>query len=363
MKKIGIITTGGDCSGLNTTIWRLVTTGLTRGYEMIGIIDGTDGLVGESPKIIKFDFNTLPVESARLSGSWLRNGCPFNENFRTAAQDGEFRNFQNKLKSALKKLKLDALILLGGNGSISLAYKYSDIYSDLQLICIPKTIDMDIPLTDSTLGFATAVQQLTNIGDQLLLNARSHHRWFVLQTMGRDTGHLALNSGIALGADAILIPEIKFKPENLMKHIQKIQTEQNRDYGIIVVSEGIKLRGHSGEPAEMIQRELTRAGINSRTSFPEHIQRSGDTIASDKLLATQMAICALDAVENRETLVMVTKQGDICKTVPISEMFKSGEINQDPNIPEIQISNSYVQPDNPLLSVAANIGIYIGEIK
>ncbi len=363
VKRIGIMTTGGDCSGLNATIGHLTNLGISRGFEMIGLIDGTDGLATKNPKTIKLGNDTLPEDYNRLSGSMLRNGCPGSENFNSAVRNGTIEDFQKRIKHGLDLLKLDALVLIGGNGSISMAYKYREIYSKLQLVCIPKTIDMDIPITDVTIGFQTAVQQMTTFCDQLLMTARSHHRWFVVQSMGRNVGMLALHSGISTNADAILIPEIKFKTENLISHIKNIQKNKGRDYGIIIVSEGIKIRGHSGEPADMIHRELTRAGISSRASYPEHFQRVGDTTAPDKILAAQMSVAAIEAIENNETFVMVSKQSNDCKTVPMSEMFERGEITSDPNIPGVSISNAYVSDDHPLLSVAANLGIYIGEIK
>lgn len=359
MKKIGIMTTGGDCSGLNTAIHRVVIGAHQRGWQVIGIQDGTDGLTYETPKVIKFDTNTLPIENARLSGSFLCNGHSGAENFQTAAKTGSHELFNKKIKNALRKLELDSLILIGGNGSLSLAHKNRDLYSDVSLVCIPKTIDMDIPKTDTTIGFSTAVQQLVNYCDQLLLTARSHHRWFIVQTMGRDCGNLALNAGVAVGADAILIPEIKFNIDELVNHIKK----QPRDYGIILVSEGISLRGHSGKPAEMVSRALNAAGMVNRTAFPEHIQRAGETTAADRLIATQMADCALNAIENNETFVMTAMIDGKCKTISLEEFFNSGDIVCDPNIPNMETSDAYVSPEDPLLTIAENMGIYIGETK
>ncbi|MDR1338160.1 MAG: ATP-dependent 6-phosphofructokinase [Rickettsiales bacterium] len=358
-KRIGIITTGGDCSGLNTAIHRVALGAMLRGWTVFGIKDGTDGLTFDSDKVIKFNRNTLPIEVARLSGSMLCNGRSGMENFETAAKAGQHSEFNKRLKKSLESLELDALVLIGGNGSLSLAYRHAEIYSGLQLICMPKTIDRDIPMTDTTIGFSTAVQQLVNFCDQLLLTGRSHHRWFVVQTMGRDTGALALNAGVALGADAILIPEIKFNVNSLIDHINN----QPRDYGIILVSEGISLRGHSGRPAEMISRQLSAANIANRAAFPEHTQRAGDTTADDRLLATAMANCALDAIENNETYVMTAVRGGRFKTIPLSDFFDAGDIVSDPKIPNMKVSNEYVQPDDPLLDIAAAMGIYIGETK
>jgi 6-phosphofructokinase 1 len=358
------MTTGGDCSGLNSVIRNLTIMGLKRKHQIIGILDGTDGLTrAGAPHFVEFDHNTLPIENMRLSGSWLQNGHSHAMNFQTAAKSGEIKAFNARMKKSLAELKIDALVIVGGNGTLSIAGQSHAIYGNIQVVGIPKTIDLDIPLTDRTIGFETAVQQLTSFCDQLLLTARSHHRWFVVQSMGRDVGALALHAGVACGADAILIPEIKFKPENLIKHINKIHKEQGRNYGIIMVSEGIKMRGHSGRPGDMIARELNKADIPNRTAFPEHTQRTGDTAARDRILAARFAECALDAIENNETYVMTRLHNGIVDTVSISDMFKSGEIAPDPNIPNVFVSNEFVSDDDPLLSVAVANGTYVGELK
>lgn len=357
-KKIGIMTTGGDCSGLNAVIYRVVRGATCRGWRVIGIQDGTDGLCG-TPRTIELTEDILPVELARMSGSFLHNGHAGALNFETAIERNKVAQFNKLLRQSLAELKLDALILIGGNGSTSLAWANREIYKDVQFICIPKTIDMDMPLTERTIGFDTAVQQLTSFCDQLMLTARSHHRWFVVQAMGRECGNLALNAGIASGASAILIPEIKFNIDDLVSHIKNAST----DYGIIMASEGITLRGHSGRPADMIARKLTAAGIVNRTAFPEHIQRSGDTTACDRILAAKFADCALNAIENGETYVMTALKCDECKTVSLAEFVSAGECSIDPKIPGLYTANAYVDPDNPLLSIAQDMGIYIGNYK
>ena len=131
----------------------------------------------------------------------------------------------------------------------------------------------------------------------------------------------------------------------------------------IIVSEGISLRGHSGRPADMISRKLTAAGILNRTAFPEHTQRAGDTTAADRLLATRFADCALNAIANNETYVMTALIGDECRTVTLSDFINAGEVVHDPKIPDLMTSNAYVSPNDPLLDVAYNMGIYLGESK
>ena len=351
------MTTGGDCSGLNTAIQRLVDGCVRRKWQVFGIIDGTDGLYSNPPKTIKLDNETFNFANSHLAGSILSNGNANNMNFESAAKAGKLSAFNKRLQQSLKSLDLDAMVLIGGNGSLSLAHLYPEIYSNVSLICIPKTIDMDIPLTDKTIGFDTAVQQLVSYCDQLLLTARSHHRWFVVQTMGRDCGQLALNAGVAIAADAILIPEIKFDVDNLVKHIK----QSKRDYGIIMVAEGISIRGHSGEPATMISRALNNANIPNRTAFPEYTQRAGDTVASDRILAAGFADTALQAIENNETNVMTVIQNGEFKTVSLDKFFAAGRQQKDPKIIGAMTSNRYVEPDDILLQIATDMGIYIGE--
>ena len=359
-KKIAIMTTGGDCSGLNTVIQRIVDECVRRKWDVIGILDGTDGLYANPPKTIDISnttFDSFQFAASHLAGSILSNGNVGVDNFETAASAGKLNAFNKRLKKSLHDLELDAMVLIGGNGSLSLAHMYPEIYNGLQLVCIPKTIDMDVPLTDKTLGFDTAVQQLVSFCDQLLMTARSHHRWFVVQTMGRDCGELALNAGVAVGADAILIPEIKFDVNNLIKHIK----QSKRDYGIIMVSEGITIRGHSGKPADMISRALNSANIPNRTALPEHFQRAGDTVASDRILAAGFATTAIKAIENNETFVMTVSQDGKYKTVSLNDFFATGNQQKDPRISGVMTSNRYVEPDNPLLQIATDMGIYIGE--
>lgn len=359
MKKIGIMTTGGDCSGLNTVIQRIVEGCVRRKWPVVGIQDGTDGLYMNPPKTIDLTNESFQFASSHLAGSILSNGNAGSTNFEASACAGKINTFNKRLQKSLQNLNLDALVLIGGNGSLSLAHLYREIYSGLQLVCIPKTIDMDVPLTDKTIGFDTAVQQLVSYCDQLLLTARSHHRWFVVQTMGRDCGQLALNAGVAIGADAILIPEIKFDVNNLVKHIK----QSKRDYGIIMVAEGISLRGHSGKPADMISRELTRAGIANRTAFPEYIQRAGDTVASDRILAAGFAETALGAIDSGETFVMTVVQNGEYKTISLNEFFNAGKQVKDPKIIGAMTSNAYVESDDIPLHIAGDMGIYIGETK
>ena len=355
MKKIGICTTGGDCSGLNSVILRLAQIGAARGHIMYGLPDGTDVLT--SPKHATIDNlmplspETMPAYMNSMAGSLLQNGNENNINWRNCTLDACKENLRENLKS----LGLDAIIFIGGNGSMSLTHTMGDVYSAVQVVYIPKTIDMDVPLTDSCIGFITAVNELTRYADQIALTARSHHRWFVIEAMGRDNGFLALHAGLAANASAILIPESKWKLENLITYIKK----QPRDYGIIMVGEGCEIRGHSGKPADIIVRELQKAGIPSRAGHPAHLQRAGNTVATDRILAATYANAAMNAIDNSETMVAVLQKDNAVKSIALDDIMNAGLPVEDHQIYGVSVTTLYVPEDYPLIKTAIESGIFI----
>jgi len=322
---------------------------------MYGLPDGTDILT--SPvratidKLVRLTPDMLPANLNRISGSFLQSGNENNFNWRNCILTECTKNTRENIKS----LGLDALVVIGGNGSMSLTYTNKDAYAAAQLIYIPKTIDMDVPLTDSCIGFKTAVNELTKYADQIFLTAKSHHRWFAIQAMGRDNGFLALHAGLASNAAAILIPESKWKLDDLVEHIKK----QPTDYGIIMVSEGCTIRGHSGKPADIIVRELQKNGIASRAVFPEHLQRTGDTIARDRILAATYANAAINAIDNNETMVATLDKDNVVKTVSLSDIIEAGRPVDDHQIDGVSVATLYVCEDNPLIQTAIESGIFI----
>jgi 6-phosphofructokinase 1 len=349
-KKIGICTSGGDCSGLGSAIFRLADMGAMRGHEVFGITDGYDNLAQKTMPagaVIRLDSETAGAAYARLSGSMLGNG-------RLGVAPNK-PDFHKNVAKNLKSLGLDALVLIGGNGSISLAHAHPSDYSSLQLVCVPKTIDNDVPLTDKSIGFDTAVNELAKFADQLWMTARSHGRWFVVQTMGRDSGFLCLHAGLAAGAGAILIPESKWKLPDLIGFVKN----SGRRCGMIFAAEGCKVRGRTGRIADIIAKDLERAGIPARAQIAGHLQRGGDTAAPDRIMAAEFACAAIGAVENNETFVMTALQNGIVKTIPISEMIAAGSPIPDPNISGAMVSNEFVPPDYPLVRTARSCGIFL----
>lgn len=352
-KRIAVLTSGGDCSGLNAVIWGLIRACEQHGWELIGIKNGTDGFImGET---IALNRETFPHCAINTSGSFLGSVV-----YKTLRSKGEFswggdknEPAYHKLKDGIKALNLDAIITIGGNGSISWLQNAPELYENHQVVFIPKTIDMDMPLTRGTIGFATAVSQLALYIDSVAQSARSHRRWFVVEAMGRDSGHLALRGGLAGGADAIIIPEVNVKMGDLVKFVD----ECGRDNGIIVVGEGSNLR------KDDIAKALTDSGVPTRTFSVDYFQRGGTTIAQDRLLAARMASGAIDALARGETDIMMRMDdvGEV-STISTAEFMTSGIMAPDPNIPNVHVSydNVHVNTDRYLKS-ARSLGIFTGQ--
>ncbi|MDR2685294.1 MAG: 6-phosphofructokinase [Rickettsiales bacterium] len=345
-KKIAVITTGGDCSGLNSTIFNLIRGCEARGWELVGVQNGTEGLIED--RVIPLNRDTLPYSSINISGSFLKSGTyGLSKYYWDGSKNGIFK----LLRAGITRLGADAIIHIGGNGSISWGYTIPELYDGVQVIFVPKTIDMDVPLTRDLIGFATGIQQLTTYIDGIAQSARSHARWFVVEAMGRDSGHLALRGGLAGGADAIVLPEIEVEMPDLVKFVKST----NRDYGIVVVAEGADLK------ANAIAAALTKVGISARATNADYFQRGGITIANDRILSARFAAAALDAVARGETKCMVrTDEGGRFSVVSLKELYEAGEVAKDPNVPRMKVSFEVVRPDDPYLEAARKSGIFLG---
>jgi 6-phosphofructokinase 1 len=350
-KRIAILTSGGDCSGLNAIIFGAIRCCERRGYELIGIINGTDGFITGEHIVLNRD--SFPYSSVNISGSFL--GSVVYKTLKAKGDlswDGDRASpVYSKLLDGIKKLDLDAVLFIGGNGSISWVENAPELFAGVQVVFIPKTIDMDMPLTRNTVGFSTAISQLSLFIDSVAQSARSHRRWFVVEAMGRDSGHLALRGGMSGGADAIVLPEIDVKMEDLVRFV----VDSGRDHGIVVVGEGSNLK--SGDIAKAIES----AGIPTRKFSVDYFQRGGITIPQDRLLAMRFAAAALDAVDNGETNVMV-RVDDVghMNTVGAQVFQESGIIAPDPNIPERTVTYDVVHEDDQYLKAARELGIFLG---
>ncbi len=310
-KKIGILTSGGDCAGLNAVIRAVVHSAHGRGWETIGLIDGTAGLLGDDP-----DYRVLTTEEfdgtvMRMGGTILgttNKGDPFH----FPMSDGSFKDRSGEMIENCQKLGLDALIGIGGDGSHAILRKFA-AQGGVPMVGIPKTIDNDIGLTEASVGFDTAVAVATEALDRLQPTAASHDRVMILEVMGRDAGHIALAAGIAGGADVILIPEIGYDIENVAKKIEQVKRD-GRNFALVVVSEAVKTmdgkpymvthtdgQSRYGGIGNYIGEEIMKAtGSEARVTVLGHVQRGSPPTYHDRLLATVFGVKAVELVADEK---------------------------------------------------------------
>ena len=214
MKRIGILTSGGDCGGLNAAVRSIFYRAKEKyNLDVYGILEGTVGLMERPPRYIKLDYGTFSGNLIRQGGTFLgttNKGNPF----KYPMPDGTFKDRTTEIVGGYHELGLDGLIVIGGDGSMKIIKEIAD-KGNLNIVAIPKTIDNDVGATESSIGFHTAVDVATNALDNLQFTAASHSRTMILEVMGRDAGHIALNAGIAGGADVILIPEVNYTIDGL----------------------------------------------------------------------------------------------------------------------------------------------------
>ena len=237
IKNIGVLTSGGDCGGLNAAI-RAIYFRAKKKYNMnvYGIKNGTLGLINRPVEVEKLSYKTFKDFLIKQGGTFLgtnSKGNPFKFMI-----NGKYENASKRIASAYKSLKLDGLIVIGGDGSMNILKKIADS-ERLNIVGIPKTIDNDVGVTEYSIGFHTAVDCATKALDSLQSTAASHSRAMVLEVMGRDAGHIALNAGIAGGADIILIPELNFTIDGIIKKLNEIK-KNKIGYSLIIVAESVK---------------------------------------------------------------------------------------------------------------------------
>jgi len=322
MARVGILTGGGDCPGLNPVIRAVVRKGFNEGFEIIGIKDGWKGLI---------DNDTVKLDLAAVSGILPKGGTILSTS-RTNPYKKE--NGVAQVLENYKKLKLDALIAVGGEDTLGVAVKL--IKDGIpNIVGVPKTIDNDLSCTDYTFGFDTALNTATECIDKLHTTAESHHRIIVVEVMGRHAGWIAIESGIAGGADMILIPEIPFDIEEVCSLIKK-RHSRGKTFSIIVVAEGAQFKegtvvlqeqkldefGHVrlGGIGERVGLEIEkRTGYETRVSVLGHIQRGGTPTAFDRILGTRFGVKAVELVKNKKFGRMVALAGNKIVDVSIEE--------------------------------------------
>lgn len=306
-KKIGILTSGGDCAGLNAVIRAAVRCAEQKGWEVFGILDGTAGLLGDTPRYRALSAEEFDGTVMRMGGTILgttNKGDPFHY----PMADGTSQDRTDEIIANYNKMGLDALIGIGGDGSHDILRRIAQ-KGHIPMVGIPKTIDNDIGETEASVGYDTAVMVATEALDRLQPTAASHDRVMILEVMGRDAGHIALASGIAGGADIILIPEIPYNLDKVIETIKHIET-QERNFALIVVSEAVKTPegevistpNGAGKPryggigAYMADKISELTGVEARVTVLGHVQRGSPPTYRDRLLATAFGVKAVDLI-------------------------------------------------------------------
>ncbi len=330
MKKIGVLTGGGDCPGLNAVIRAVVKKSAQYDWQIIGIKNGWKGLIkGEMELLTEFSVSGILPKGGTIIGTSRTN--PFND-------EGDLQ----KTLDNIKKFKLDAIIAIGGDDTLGVAKKLTDM--NIPVVGVPKTIDNDLSGTDFTFGFDTAVSIATEAIDRLHTTAESHHRVIVVEIMGRHAGWIATMAGLAGGADEILIPEVPFDFNEICKNL-KARYGRGKTFSIVAVAEGAKPKkedvtnnvtnennegalitqtnetdafGHVrlGGIGHYLAKELEkRMNVETRVTVLGHIQRGGSPTAHDRVLATRFGVEAVECVKNNDFGKMVALQGN--KIIPI----------------------------------------------
>jgi len=358
MKRIGILTSGGGCAGLNAVIRAVTLRAIqTYGWEVYGIRQGTHGLMRRPVDAIKLDLSFGNGNLLRQGGTFLgttNKGDPFAYPF----PDGTIKDISEELIEGYRLLKLDGMIGIGGDGSQAILRRLA-LQGGLNLVTIPKTIDDDLSHTEHSVGYMTAVNVATEALDRLQPTAASHDRVMILEVMGRDAGHIALASGIAGGADIILIPEIPYKMENIAHKIKSLR-EGGRNFALVVVSEAVgtetgekatitDLMGKSryGGIAQHLSNRISElTGAETRFTVLGHVQRGGQPIFQDRVLASVFGVHAVDLIAQGKFDRMVAWQNRRVLDVPIQQAIEGYQA---------------VDVEGPLIKTARGLGICFGD--
>ncbi len=336
MAKLGILTGGGDAPGLNAVLRAVVKTAtLTEGYEVVGILDGFDGLLR--------DDGTLPLDAAAVRGilpqggtilGTANRGNPF---AREVQRNGEtvVIDVSDRVLERVEELGLDCLIVVGGDGTLHISLELAE--KGCPVVGVPKTIDNDVGGTDVTFGFDTAVSTATEAIDRLHTTAESHHRVMALELMGRDAGFIALHAGVSGGADVILIPEISFNVEAVCEKVMR-RISAGRHFSILAIAEGAhpergekvyKVKGGAqgsgrlgGVGAVVAEAVGARCGVETRVTVLGHLQRGGSPTSFDRWLSTRFGGAAVRAAAAGHYGRMVALRGTEVVEVPLEEALE-----------------------------------------
>ncbi len=358
MTRVALITSGGDCQGLNAAI-RGVGKALFEkidNLEIYGMYDGYRGLCEGDYKFMEAkDFSGILTEGGTILGTSRQKYIPGKDII-----DDDGNSLIPAMKATYNRLNLDCLVIMGGNGTQKSAKLIAD--AGMNVVTLPKTIDNDIWGTDTTFGFQSAVDIATNVIDYIHSTASSHSRIFVVELMGRDAGWLTLHAGIASGADIILIPEIPYDIEKVAELIEE-RRRKGRSFSIVACAEGARA-AESRQLSEEESRKLKESmdfptvsyaiadklekltGQEARVTVPGHYQRGGPPCPYDRVLATQFGTAAAELIINKQYGRMVAIQdGEICSI----------------SLDEAASRTKFLPVDHPMIKVARDIGICFGD--
>lgn len=362
MKRLGILTSGGDCSGLNSVIRAAYLRAKILGYELIGIKRGLRGLSSDNLNYVVLNDEICNEDLLATSGSIIYSDTKW---LKMMIDSGKtLADVKNDVSQGYKKLGLDGLICVGGDGSLSLLSELLIDNKELNLIAVPKTIDNDVEATDFSVGFQTAVEVVTESIQNIRTTAKSHERVMVIEVMGRDAGFIAMYSGIAAGADVILVPEFDYDIEKIKEKARECYSS-GKNHCIIVVAEAVKSDdlNHDEEIidgivkfsklkyngiGENIAGKLKKAGFDSRAVTLGHTQRGGETSIMDRVIGSAFGVEAVNLIDagNSGRLVCY-KDGKITSVLIRDVVANIGkELNKS----------------DMCISIAKSIGVYIGEV-
>jgi len=356
-KRIGILTSGGDCAGLNAVIRAVVHRAGAEGWEVFGIRNGTAGLLARPVEYASLDRAAVGSEMLRLGGTILgttNKGDPF----AFPMPDGRLLDRSSEVTEGVRQLGLEAIIGIGGDGSLRILRELAR-RGGFKLVAIPKTIDNDLGSTEVSIGFETAVVVATSALDHLQPTAASHSRVMVLEVMGRDAGHIALNAGIAGGADVILLPEIPYRLEAVAAKIEQLKHE-GRNFALVMVAEAVKTEGGEqlvtlhvgGKPTyggigHYVGEHIARlTGAETRVTVLGHIQRGGVPEPRDRVLGSAFGIHAVELILAGKFDRMVAWRDREVIDVPITEAIHHYQA---------------VEPQGALMRTARGLGICFGD--
>jgi phosphofructokinase-like protein len=355
IKRIGILTSGGDCPGLNAVIRAVVRSAEKLDWEVVGFIDGLEGLLPPGDHMMLDRHTTAGI--MHLGGTIL--GTTNRGHFMARAHPGSgiAADVISKARQTLSDLRIEGLIVVGGDGSLTIALQMQE--AGIPVIGVPKTIDNDLEATAMTFGFDSAVSCVADALDRLHTTATSHKRVMVLEVMGRHTGWIALYGGLAGGADVILIPEIPFKLDNVAAEVMR-RDRSGAKSTMIVVAEGAHIvdsrpfrqSGRGGEQrlggiGEYVCHEIAkRTGKESRSCVLGHLQRGGAPTAMDRILGTRFGVKAVQLIAEGKFGTMVSFYNSQIEDVPISHA-----VHRLRTVP----------PDCQLIQSARDVEIHFGE--